>query len=377
MKVLEMVSSHHWTGPAAQVLSLSEGLAREGVDVEVAVATVPAGDLPGRVTAADLPLVAALHLYKRRFSPRMTLADLRWLGQAFAERRYDLIHCHLSHDHSLALLARRNRRATIPIVRTVHHSTSVRRRPLQGLLYRPTDGLIAISEKFGRELVANFRLPPERVRVVMGAIDHVGFRPLADRGLDRAAVRARYGLAPSEFLVGIVSRIKAGRGHPELIEAFARVAPDLPDARLVIIGRGELRAEMEYTARRFGLADRARFLGYLGDDLPDAVGMLDVKVLLGEGSDGSCRAATEALACGVPVLAAPVGTMPETVRDERTGWLLPALSVRALTIALTRIARDRGRLPAMGAAARADVEARFTEATRTRATLAFFREFVR
>ena len=370
MRVLEMISSHHWTGPAEQVLSLAEGLAREGVEVEVAAATVPEGNLPGKVRERGLPLVSELHLYKRRFRLRYAFSDIRWLGAAMAEGRYDLIHCHLSHDHSLALAARRVRGREVPIIRTVHNSTSVRRRPLQGLLYRPTDGLIAVSRTFARGLVENYRLPADRVRAIMGAVDHERFRPRADR----AVARARHGFAESEFLIGIVSRIKPGRGHPELIEAFARIAPKLPDARLVVIGRGETRSEMEIAARRFGLGERARFLGYLADDLPEAVAMLDVKVLLGEGSDGSCRAAVEALACGVPVLAAPVGTMPETIRDGETGWLLPALTVKDLTEALPRIHRGRDHLPAMGRAARADVEARFTEATRTRATLDFFRE---
>lgn len=370
MKILETIANHHWTGPAEQVLSLAAGLQDQGHQVDLAVGTVPQGTLPGKVIERGLPLIQEMKLYRRRFAPRMIYSDIRWLKSAMENNRYDLIHCHHSHDHTLALLARGRRRKLVPIVRTVHHSDSVRLRRFQGLIYRPTDGHIAISDAFNRGLIENYHLDPDRVRTIRSTIDHRRFLPLADR----LAVRREFGFGSDEFLFGIVSRIKRGRGHPEIIEAFARIIDKLPQARLLIIGRGEMRAEMEHNARRFRLADRIHFLGYLSENLPRAVGMLDVKVLLGEGSDGSCRAAVEALACGVPVLAASVGTMPETIRDGKTGWLLPRLNVQDLALTMLRAAKAKDQLKQMGQAARQDVEQRFTEKIRTRQTIEFFEQ---
>ena len=368
-----MISSHHWTGPAEQVLTLSSALVERGHQVDVAVGTVPrSGNLPGVVRERGLDLVEGLSLYRRRFAPRLIAQDLRWLKTAFDDRRYDVVHCHHSNDHTLALIARGRRRHLIPIVRTVHHSTSVKLRPFQTLQYRFTDGFIAISDAFGEGLRRNYRLAEDRIRVVRSTVDAERFRPPADRN----EARGRYGFSPAEFLIGIVSRIKAGRGHPELIEAFSRIASRVPDARLVIVGRGEMRSEMEYEVRRFGLEGKARFLGYIGEDLPAVIGMLDLKMMLGEGSDGSCRAAVEAMACGVPVVAAPVGTMPETVESGHNGLLLSELSVDAIACAIRDLTASRERLPEMGRAAREDVERRFTEDSRAPATIAYFESFL-
>jgi glycosyltransferase involved in cell wall biosynthesis len=120
----------------------------------------------------------------------------------------------------------------------------------------------------------------------------------------------------------MVSRIKAGRGHDLALAAFARLRQQTPNVRLLFVGRGEGEAELRSRVNVSGLADRVYFLGYRTDDLPAIYAALDVHLLLGEGSDGTCRAALEAMACGTPVVALPVGTLPETIHDGETGLLV-------------------------------------------------------
>src|SRR6185295_5252570 len=97
------------------------------------------------------------------------------------------------------------------------------------------------------------------------------------------------------------------------LEAFARVHRELPDAWLVLVGRGEEEDALREFARQRGLS-RVVFGGYLrGPGLLQAYRALDVAVWLREGNDGACRGVLEAMACAVPVIAGDDGSPPELV----------------------------------------------------------------
>src|SRR5262249_5147045 len=135
------------------------------------------------------------------------------------------------------------------------------------------------------------------------------------------AVRKELGLG-SAPLVGCVARLAPGRGHEALIDGFALVLSRYPDARLVLVGKGEARGRLEASVGSRGLGGQVLFAGYRDSDLPAVLNALDVFVMMGAGSDESCRAALEAMAAGRPVVAPRVGALGETVVDGQTGLLL-------------------------------------------------------
>ena len=105
------------------------------------------------------------------------------------------------------------------------------------------------------------------------------------------------------------------------------------------------------------------FAGYRGADLPAILAALDCLVLLGAGSEESCRAVLEGMAAGRPVVGARVGAVPEIVVDGETGWLVDA-TPEAVAACLETALRDRERGRRMGAAGRRRVEALFTPSRR-------------
>jgi len=131
-------------------------------------------------------------------------------------------------------------------------------------------------------------------------------------------------LSPADYVVGIVARVQGHRRFNVLVEAAAAVMRVLPDFRLVIVGRGtDFDRILTRPARRAGVDRIARFPGYLtGDDYAGCLHALDAKVFLVPGSDGSCRAVREAMAMGVPVIAANRGMLPEIVADGVTGRIV-------------------------------------------------------
>jgi glycosyltransferase involved in cell wall biosynthesis len=120
-------------------------------------------------------------------------------------------------------------------------------------------------------------------------------------------------------VVGNVARLTPQKGQRVLIEAAPRVLERHPDVRFVLVGDGELRAELEQQAAAAGLGDRFLFTGARGD-VPKLLASFDV-FALPSFYEGLCYAVIEAQAAGVPVVATPVGGVPENVVPGETGVL--------------------------------------------------------
>jgi glycosyltransferase involved in cell wall biosynthesis len=266
-----------------------------------------------------------------------------------------LVHAHQTHDHWVAALARRG--TGTRLVRSVHHRRAVHRGAAARWLFGRTDALIAVSEGIAAGLRAA-ATPAARLTVVPGAVDVERFRPSADG----EPIRLELGLGNAP-VVGCVARMVPGRGHEVLLRAVARLRERLPEARLVLVGRGEERPALARLVRELGLEKTVVFAGYRGADLPAVVAALDCVVLLGTGSEESCRAVLEAMAAGRPVVAAAVGAVPETVVHGETGWIVEA-EPEAVAARLEATLHDRATARRMGEAGRRRVEALFTPGRR-------------
>jgi glycosyltransferase involved in cell wall biosynthesis len=202
------------------------------------------------------------------------------------------------------------------VVRQIHQSRHLVRRADLAWLYRRTDALVVGANQWKAKLVENFGLDPAKVIVIPPGVDTDRFKPDGDVEV----IRREIGAQPGDKLIGMVSRIKASRGHELALQAFQHVRAKQPRAHLLFVGRGEGREALEREVARLDLASSVHFLGYRADDLPAIYRALDVHLLLGEGSDGSCRAALEAMACGAPVVALRVGTLTESLAEGCTGF---------------------------------------------------------
>lgn len=155
-------------------------------------------------------------------------------------------------------------------------------------------------------------------------------------GRSRASALETDGGDPLAFLT--VRRLSPRMGHGMLLDAFARVAHDHPEARLYVAGDGTLREELERQAADLAVTDRVTFLGYVPDrDLPSAYATADCFVLPTRRLEGFGLATLEALASGTPVVATPVGGTTEILagieRDDRVPATMVVESVDADSLA--------------------------------------------
>jgi len=187
--------------------------------------------------------------------------------------------------------------------------------------------VVAVSRALADE-VATLGVPRDRIAVVMNGVDAELFRPR-----DRAAARAELKL-PAGPLALYVGNLKEEKGVLDLARAWDRVARDLPDATLALVGGGPLR-----TALEGALPPRATLLGPQPlAAIPTWLAACDVLVLPSH-VEGTPNAVLEALACGRRVVASAVGGIPDVITSPTLGTLVPARSPELFAAAVIEALR--------------------------------------
>jgi glycosyltransferase involved in cell wall biosynthesis len=159
-----------------------------------------------------------------------------------------------------------------------------------------------------------------------------------------------------DLLVGTIARLEPEKDLFLLLEAFQSVRRVCPSVKLLIVGDGSLKADLEQRAKHRGLEKDVLFFGPRSD-IPAVLGLFDVFVL-SSFEEGLPLVILEAMAAGKPVVATAVGSIPEIVTSE-TGVLVPKRDPERLAGALHRLLDDSALRRAMGRAGRALVESRY------------------
>jgi sugar transferase (PEP-CTERM/EpsH1 system associated) len=220
-------------------------------------------------------------------------------------------------------------------------------------------GYSAVSRDLADWLVQTVHVRPERVHQIYNGVDSVKFHPRTD--VD-AVPPFPEGAPVGRFVVGTVGRMVAVKDQLTLVEAFLELLGARPELRrklrLMVVGDGPLRQACQERLNAAGAAGVAWLPGERAD-VAELMRSMDLFVLpsLGEGISNTIL---EAMACGLPVAASRVGGNPELVQEGRTGELFPVSDRSALASAIARYCDDPARTSAHGAAARREVEARFT-----------------
>ena len=273
----------------------------------------------------------------------------------------DLLHVHYAIPHATSawiakeMLREQGRR--LPVVTTLHGTdiTIVGQdqsyRAITHFSIERSDRITAVSEWLRTETISTFACECP-VEVIPNCVDPDVFD------------RARYGEALRTELGGgrpvlmHISNFRPVKRVCDVVRIFARVRATR-SCVLVMVGDGPDRHAAEEEARRLGVAADVRFLGKI-DSVAPLLAAADVYVFPSE-SESFGLSALEALASGVPVVAARVGGVPEVVRDGVTGALLPLGDLDGMAAAVARFL-DPAVWPAASAAAAADARARFATA---------------
>ena len=289
--------------------------------------------------------------------------DLRALRRARALIRQSpdaVIHTHNAMAHYYAVLASLG----LPVkcrINTRHGMGGRTRSGRQEWLYRQslrgTDYAVAVCEAARQRFAADGMRPRRALLSVPNGIRLERFRPADD--VARQSLVAELGLPTGSRIIGTVGRLQPVKDHALLLRAFAKVRVQVPEAALVIVGDGPLRAALEAQAEQAGLSDALRFMGDR-HDVPRLLTGMEVFALTST-SEGYSVALLEACASSLPIVATDVGGNREIVRHGINGRLVPSGDTAAIATALIALLRGGEQAAAMGRAgyAWAQAEASF------------------
>ncbi len=217
---------------------------------------------------------------------------------------------------------------------------------------------VALSPDLARYLEVSVGVKGDRIEQIFNGVDTDRFRPASARN---PIVGCPFG-GDDEWLVGTVGRMESVKDQTNLARAFVhavqRDATARRRMRLVMVGEGPLRPEVEAILESGGVRDLAWFAGER-HDVPEVMRGLDCFVLPSL-AEGVSNTVLEAMACGLPVVATRVGANPDLIVEGTTGTLVPAGDSEALAAGVLATFADRAGAAARGRAGRARVEQRFS-----------------
>ena len=226
------------------------------------------------------------------------------------------------------------------------------RRTVDRALTRWTSAYFGVAEAQRPYLVAELGHPDDKIRVIYNGVDLAQFSISTDGG-----VRAEFGFAENDPVVGIVAVLRPEKDHVSLLRAARTVVDELTNARFLIIGDGPTRPQLEALCTELGITPNVHFAGSRDDVarlLPAIVGFV-----LTSTSECFPISVLEAMACARPAVCSAVGGIPEVIKDGETGYLVPPKDTQQLADRVVRLLRDPQTARRMGRAARDRVAAEF------------------
>jgi glycosyltransferase involved in cell wall biosynthesis len=276
------------------------------------------------------------------------------LSRLLKQLKPDVVHAHDPHGVAMAGLAlsMSTQLAKPPLVAARRVDFHLKGNSFSRWKYRQVDCFIAASDAIRQMLVAD-GVPADRTVTVHEGIDveHVVAAPAVN-------VHEAFWLPHGSPVVGNVAALVPHKGQRYLIDAAHLVVQQVPDARFIILGEGELREHLEKQVREHHLEKHVLLPGFRTDVLGCLKGF-DL-FAMSSVTEGLGTSLLDAMACARPIVATRAGGIPEIVEDGVNGLLVPARDHHALAEAIVRALKNPELRQRMGDAGFARVNERFT-----------------
>lgn len=267
------------------------------------------------------------------------------LSRILKKKKIDILHTHLTSSAQLGSAAARW--AGIPCVASVLKMTKKRR-------YMKCDMLLPCSNAVMDDLLEQ-GAPRDFMRRIYTGIDLQKFMDGFKPGCN---ARSEFGYGPEHVVLGTVARLVPMKGHDVLLDAMPKIKEKHPEARLLIVGDGELRPDLEKQARDLGVDDVTTFAG-TRYDLQNILAAVNVVVMSSKDKEGLPVILVQACLAACPVVMTDVAGIREIISNGETGLLIPPGDPGSLAGAVDYMLNDPVRAAEMAHAARAHVAREF------------------
>jgi len=328
----------------------------------------PEGSLEPLAKAAGVDL-EIIPEFRRNLNPWRDLNSARKLVSLLRALKPDLVHTHTSKAGIMGRWAAK--RLKIPTVHTIHGASfHVGQSGVAFRAYRQleriagpwTDHFISVCDAMTRQYVAAKVAEPSRFTTISSGFD---VEPYLHPPRSRQTVRAELGFREDDIVVGKIARLFPLKGHEYWQAALPEILRQAPRVKLLIMGDGILRQEIEANLARHGLTQAVHFTGLVPPRrIPELLHATDL-VIHTSVWEGLARVLPQALIAGKPVISYDIDGASEVVLPGETGCLIPAQSVQELATAVVQLANDPALRHRLGENGRARFANQFRHETMT------------
>jgi len=295
--------------------------------------------------------VIAIPSLVRKISPIQDLMALFSLWRLLIRERPHIVHTHTSKAGILGRFAAKLAGVPIIIHRPHGHVFYGHFGPLiskfflltERVMARITDRMVALTEAEKNDHIALSVFRPEKIATIHSGVDVDRFMNVQ---VDIAEKRKELGLNSKGLVVATVGWLLPIKGPMHLLKAMSNVWESHPETTLIFVGKGDLEKGLKEEARRMGVWDKVKFLGWR-DDIPEIMETIDVFVLPSL-NEGMGRVLVEAMAAGKPVVASRVGGILDLVNEGQNGFLAEPGDEKGLAIAIKKLLEDKKMRDEMG-----------------------------
>lgn len=235
-----------------------------------------------------------------------------------------------------------------------------------------TDRLITLTQLGKNDHIKFGIAPANKIVPIYSGIELDKFRQF---NIDIKKKKDQFHLPLDSNLISVIARLAPVKGHRYFLEAAVRIIEVIPKARFLLIGEGPLRKKLIEQVKRLGLTKEVVFFGGC-EDIRPFLGISDI-VVLPSLNEGMGRILLQAQACGKPVVATRVGGVPEVVRDNETGLLVPAGDAAALADAIIYLLKDKEKRRAISDQAKRWVDSKFSVEAMVKGIANLYQELIR
>ena len=320
----------------------------------------------------------------RDISPRRDLTALFQLYRIIKRNRYQIVHTHTAKAGFLGRIAAQ-RAGTPCVIHGIHGATFHSNLPwMRSKLYaamerwagKRTDCFVSVGEELAQLYLQAGVGKPERYWLIRSGMELESFFEAGrDRERIRAEMRRLLGLEEEHFVAAQVGRLEPPKGWETFIDIAAELTRAFPKMRFLIVGDGSQREALEERARRSGLGEAARFLGYR-EDVQNVMAAIDALVICSK-VEGLPQVAVQAAAVGVPIAAFRAVGVSEVVKQNMNGYTVAYGDAEGLARRIVQFAENPQKAREMGKAGRKIVGTQWTVETQHAETVALYDEAAR
>lgn len=328
MRIMEIIGEAEG-GMKEHYMLLTKGFIEKGAEV-IAICNFTKEDIT-ELKSSGIQVVP--FPFPKTLRPFSTLWRIIRLIYHIKMLKPHVIHCHGFKAGFIGRLAGLLDGSQIPLIYTVHNFTTFGRGRIQSQIIRyfeqwiaeKTKRIIPVSKALRTFLSRDMEIPEEKLHVIYNAV------PALPEG-DGNAIRERYSIRDDEWIVGTVARLIPSKGIHVLLTAMSGILFKYPHVKLIVVGSGPEENQLKKLADNLGISKQTVFVGKVSN-VQDYYASFNI-FALPTFTEGLGITLLEAMYYELPIIATPVGGIPEWLSNEKNAILVPPDNVFALRTAL-------------------------------------------